>query len=94
MFGSPNSWYGYCDDFRYLWNGGYGNDNGTTSKAALVLTQDEQAQVQSTACSRSISAALAARARIVLACTVGESLASVWLYANLAPPRRTILDIA
>jgi len=37
-------------------------------KAELVLTQAEQAQLQSIARSRSISAALVARARMVLAC--------------------------
>ena len=41
-------------------------------KAELVLTQAEQAQLQSIARSRSISAALVARARMVLACASGE----------------------
>jgi putative transposase len=41
-------------------------------KAELVLTQDEHAQLSSMARSRSLPAALAARARIVLAAAAGE----------------------
>jgi putative transposase len=46
-------------------------------KAELVLTQDEQAQLQSMARSRSIPAALAARARIVLAGAASEPNSSI-----------------
>ena len=41
-------------------------------KAELILTQSEREQLQSMARSRSIPAALVARARIVLSCAAGE----------------------
>jgi len=50
----------------------------------LILTADEQAQLNSIARSRSISAALCERARIMLACATGES--------NLAIARRFELN--
>jgi putative transposase len=46
-------------------------------KAELVLTQAEQAQLQSMARSRSLSAALSLRAKFVLACAAGEPNALV-----------------
>jgi putative transposase len=46
-------------------------------KAELVLTHAEQAQLRSIARSRSISAALVARARMVLACASGEPNSAV-----------------
>src|ERR1043166_9099929 len=46
-------------------------------KAKLVLTQAERDQLQSMVRSRSISAALVARARIVLSCAAGEPNSSV-----------------
>jgi putative transposase len=53
-------------------------------KAELILNADEQAQLSSIARSRSISAALCERARIVLACAAGES--------NIAIARRFELN--
>jgi putative transposase len=46
-------------------------------KAELVLTQAERDQLQSMARSRSLGAALVARARLVLACAAGEPNSSV-----------------
>lgn len=46
-------------------------------KAALVLTDDERAQLQSLARSRSLPAALRNRAHIVLSCADGEANSSV-----------------
>ncbi|MDP3295903.1 MAG: IS630 family transposase [Nevskia sp.] len=46
-------------------------------KTLLVLTDEERAQLQSLARSRSLSAALTARARIVLSCADGEVNAAV-----------------
>ncbi|AGK50453.1 winged helix-turn helix family protein [Burkholderia thailandensis MSMB121] len=46
-------------------------------KAELVLSEDERSQLMSIARSRSISAALVARARIVLAAADGESNSAI-----------------
>lgn len=52
-------------------------------KAELMPPQGEQAQLQSVARSRSIPAALAAPARIVLACATGISSTSVHRHFKL-----------
>jgi putative transposase len=55
-------------------------------KANLILTQEEQAQLQSLVRSRSIPVALAMRARIVLACAAGEPNSAIAERLELTNP--------
>ena len=61
---------------RYLWNGDTAMKTGRP-KSELVLSDDERSQLQSFARSRSLSAALGNRARIILSSSEGEANNSI-----------------